>query len=93
MTRSEEVLEKEANKLEALIPITIDFDVPNPNPDLAGIKIKDRFLWNLNGQFPRDSMVRLLMVQKSTLHHINSRRLSAKIPGSQSTPMLEQSRT
>jgi hypothetical protein len=47
--RSQEVLEAEAQKLEALIPITIDFDVPNPNPDLAGIKIKDRFLWNLNG--------------------------------------------
>lgn len=44
------MLEAEAQKLEALIPITIDFDVPNPNPDLAGIKIKDRFLWNLNGQ-------------------------------------------
>jgi hypothetical protein len=48
--RSQEVLEAEAQKQEALIPITIDFDVPNPNPDLAGIKIKDRFLWNLNGQ-------------------------------------------
>jgi hypothetical protein len=50
--RSQEVLEAEAQKQEALIPITIDFDVPNPNPDLAGIKIKDRFLWNLNGQLP-----------------------------------------
>ena len=46
----QDVLEIEADVLEALIPITIDFDVPNPNPDLAGIKIKDRFLWNLNGQ-------------------------------------------
>lgn len=49
--RSTDVLEVEANKREVLIPITIDFDVPSANPELGGIKIKDRFLWNLNGKF------------------------------------------
>lgn len=48
--RPAEILEAEANKREVLVPITIDFDVPSTNPELGGIKIKDRFLWNLNGR-------------------------------------------
>jgi chromatin structure-remodeling complex subunit SFH1 len=51
--RSQETLDAEADKLEALVPITIDFDVPSPNPEHAGIKIKDRFLWNLHGRSSR----------------------------------------
>lgn len=49
ISRPAEILEAEANKREVLVPITIDFDVPSTNPELGGIKIKDRFLWNLNG--------------------------------------------
>jgi hypothetical protein len=70
----QEVLEIEANKLEALIPITIDFDVPNPNPDLAGIKIKDRFLWNLNGKSDQQFLERLA---DETERHITPYQFSA----------------
>ncbi|WWD18147.1 hypothetical protein CI109_102596 [Kwoniella shandongensis] len=49
--KSEELLEKEADRPEILIPITIDLDVASPNPDHQGIKIKDRFLWNVNEPF------------------------------------------
>lgn len=47
---TEEALEREADKPESLVPITIDFDVTSNNPDVSGIKIKDRFLWNMNGE-------------------------------------------
>ncbi|ORY24684.1 hypothetical protein BCR39DRAFT_546165 [Naematelia encephala] len=46
--RSEEDLEREKDRPEWLVPITIDFDVPSTHPDSMGIKLKDRFLWNLN---------------------------------------------
>jgi hypothetical protein len=45
---SEELLEREKNRAEWLVPITLDFDVAG-GYDQGGIKIKDRFLWNLNG--------------------------------------------
>ena len=45
--RSEELLEREKDRPEWLIPVTVDFDVQLYNE--PGIKVKDRFLWNLNG--------------------------------------------
>jgi chromatin structure-remodeling complex subunit SFH1 len=50
--RSEELLEREADRPEVLIPISIDLDIPSGNVDQPGIKVKDRFLWNMNGTFP-----------------------------------------
>lgn len=49
--RSEDELSKEAERPEMLIPITIDFDVQSTHPDQQGLKIRDRFLWNLNEPF------------------------------------------
>lgn len=49
--RSEDELQKEAERPEMLIPITIDFDVQSTHPDQQGLKIRDRFLWNLNEPF------------------------------------------
>ena len=56
MCSSEELLEREAEKPELLVPITIDLEVPSDTPDAPGmqgqgIKIKDRFLWNVNEPF------------------------------------------
>ncbi|WRT65911.1 uncharacterized protein IL334_002862 [Kwoniella shivajii] len=48
---SEELLEKEADRPEMLVPITVDLDIPNPDPNGQGIRIKDRFLWNINEPF------------------------------------------
>ncbi|KAK8865672.1 hypothetical protein IAR55_000817 [Kwoniella newhampshirensis] len=48
---SEELLEAEADRPELLVPIIIDLDVPSNNPDHQGIKVKDRFLWNINEPF------------------------------------------
>jgi len=47
--RSEELLGREAERPELLVPISVDFDVPSNHPDQVGIKVKDRFLWNMNG--------------------------------------------
>lgn len=47
--RSDELLAREAGNKELLVPITIDLDVPGTEVE-AGIKIKDRFLWNVNGE-------------------------------------------
>lgn len=44
-------MRKEAERPEMLIPITIDFDVQSTHPDQQGLKIRDRFLWNLNEPF------------------------------------------
>ncbi|WVO19627.1 uncharacterized protein IAS62_000916 [Cryptococcus decagattii] len=49
--KSEDELQKEAARPEMLIPITIDFDVQSTHPDQQGLKIRDRFLWNLNEPF------------------------------------------
>ena len=43
------MLEREARRPELLVPISVDFDVPSNGMDQVGIKIKDRFLWNMNG--------------------------------------------
>ena len=51
--RSEEMLEKEARRPELLVPISVDFDVPSNSLDQLGIKVKDRFLWNMNGMTHR----------------------------------------
>ncbi|WVN85562.1 uncharacterized protein L203_100710 [Cryptococcus depauperatus CBS 7841] len=48
---SEELLELEAERPEILVPITIDLDVPATNIDQTSIKIRDRFLWNVNEPF------------------------------------------
>ncbi|WVQ85596.1 hypothetical protein IAT38_007762 [Cryptococcus sp. DSM 104549] len=48
--QSEEQLEKEADRPEFLVPIAIDLDVP-PYGNEPGIKLKDRFLWNVNEPF------------------------------------------
>ncbi|WWC68418.1 uncharacterized protein I206_102345 [Kwoniella pini CBS 10737] len=48
---SEELLEKEADRPELLVPISIDLDIPNMDPNIQGIRIKDRFLWNINEPF------------------------------------------
>ncbi|WWC60528.1 uncharacterized protein I303_103102 [Kwoniella dejecticola CBS 10117] len=48
---SEELLEKEADRPELLVPITIDLDIPTLDPNSQGIRIKDRFLWNINEPF------------------------------------------
>ncbi|OCF75214.1 hypothetical protein I204_04067 [Kwoniella mangroviensis CBS 8886] len=48
---SEELLEKEADRPELLVPITIDLDIPSHDPNSQGIRIKDRFLWNINEPF------------------------------------------
>ncbi|RSH92744.1 Chromatin structure remodeling complex protein sfh1 [Saitozyma podzolica] len=48
---SEELLEREADRPEVLIPISIDLDIPSGNVDQPGIKVKDRFLWNVNEPF------------------------------------------
>ncbi|WWC88107.1 uncharacterized protein L201_003011 [Kwoniella dendrophila CBS 6074] len=48
---SEELLEKEADRPELLVPISIDLDIPNTDPNGQGIRIKDRFLWNINEPF------------------------------------------
>ncbi|WVW80377.1 hypothetical protein I302_102358 [Kwoniella bestiolae CBS 10118] len=48
---SEELLEKEADRPELLVPITIDLDIPSHDPNTQGIRIKDRFLWNINEPF------------------------------------------
>ncbi|ORX34100.1 hypothetical protein BD324DRAFT_636616 [Kockovaella imperatae] len=48
---SEELLRREAGRPTVLVPITIDFDVPSQEADKQGIKVKDRFLWNMNEPF------------------------------------------
>lgn len=48
MFSSEEQLE-EADQAEILIPITLDLDVVGRTPEQGTIKIRDRFLWNVNG--------------------------------------------
>jgi chromatin structure-remodeling complex subunit SFH1 len=62
--RSVERLEKEAATPDLLVPITVDFDVPSSNPDVSGIKIKDRFLWNINGELADDSPAHPLTVER-----------------------------
>ena len=47
---SEELLEQEAKRPERLVPISVDLDVPSSDPEQTGIKVKDRFLWNVNGE-------------------------------------------
>lgn len=50
--RSEERLERDSHNPEVLVPITVDFDVQaeSNDPVQANFKIKDRFLWNMNGE-------------------------------------------
>ncbi|EIW72832.1 hypothetical protein TREMEDRAFT_26575 [Tremella mesenterica DSM 1558] len=48
---SEELLLREAGRPEALIPITVDLEVSSEVQDQMGIKIRDRFLWNVNEPF------------------------------------------
>ena len=48
--RSEDLLDREAGRAEMLVPITVDLDISSNDPDKQGIKIKDRFLWNMNGR-------------------------------------------
>lgn len=96
--RSTDVLEAEAQKREVLVPITIDFDVASPDPDRAGIKIKDRFLWNLNGESPvlllaMSRVLVLTRVQRYTFLHTNSRASFARIQESPSIRMRAPSRT
>ena len=69
--RSEEMLEREAHKAEALVPISVDFDVPANHQDQVGIKIRDRFLWKVNGKyFIRTAMSKLkLLILARTIHH------------------------
>lgn len=62
--RSIERLEKEAATPELLVPITVDFDVPSVNAEASGIKIKDRFLWNINGALLRHRKAYSLTVER-----------------------------
>ncbi|KAK4686922.1 chromatin structure-remodeling complex subunit SFH1, partial [Tremellales sp. Uapishka_1] len=48
---SDELLDGAATRPELLVPISLDFDVPSNNAEQLGIKVKDRFLWNINEQF------------------------------------------
>ncbi|WVQ97035.1 hypothetical protein IAU59_004145 [Kwoniella sp. CBS 9459] len=51
--QSEELLEEAAERPELLVPITVDLEVPASSSDAnaQGIRIKDRFLWNINEPF------------------------------------------
>ncbi|OCF45232.1 hypothetical protein I317_00754 [Kwoniella heveanensis CBS 569] len=51
--QSEELLESAAERPELLVPITVDLEVPASLNDAnaQGIRIKDRFLWNINEPF------------------------------------------
>ncbi|KAL7424227.1 Chromatin structure remodeling complex protein sfh1 [Cryptotrichosporon argae] len=48
---SEELLEREKDRPELLVPITVDIDVPSADGEQPGIKVCDRFLWNANEPF------------------------------------------
>lgn len=49
--RPEEALAQEATRPELLVPITLDYDIPSPQGNGDGIKIRDRFMWNANEPF------------------------------------------
>ncbi|WVF70662.1 hypothetical protein IAT40_005455 [Kwoniella sp. CBS 6097] len=51
--QSEELLGQAAERPELLVPITVDLEVPASvnDPNGQGIRIKDRFLWNINEPF------------------------------------------
>lgn len=53
---SVEALAEEADQPEHLVPVVIDFDVQSLNPDQQGIKLKDRFLWNINGMYENGNL-------------------------------------
>ena len=61
---SEERLETEAHRPEVLVPITVDFDVQGETADAPGIKIKDRFLWNINGE-----LLLRMWLNRRKIHH------------------------
>ena len=50
---------RDAERPEILVPITVDFDVSAYYPDQVSIKVRDRFLWNINGESLTWAVVRV----------------------------------
>lgn len=70
--RSEEKLQAEAGRAEALVPISIDYDIPDPNGEGKGLKIKDRFLWNASEPFVKPLEFATIFCHDVGIHENNA---------------------